>query len=71
MEVASAKIGMFNRKEQSYALDNIRYSAGAMATWISQFVHDGRVHSYPARDRGCRADYPVALRTPRIMTPKR
>src|SRR6266576_3613179 len=70
-EVARAKIGMFNRKEQSYALDNIRYSAGTMAAWISQLVHVGRVYSHPARDRDCRADYPTDLRTPRIITSKR
>jgi hypothetical protein len=64
-------IGMFNRKEQSYALDNIRYSAGAVAAWISQLVHVGRVHSYPARDRCCRADYPADLRTTGIITAKR
>lgn len=71
MEVARAKIGMFNRKEQSYALDNIRYSAGAMAAWISQLVHDGWVHSHPARDRDCGADSPTDLRTPGIVTSKR
>ena len=71
MEVARAKIGMFNRKEQSYALDNIRYSAGAMVARISQFLHARRVHSPPARDRDCGADYPADLRTPRIITPKR
>ena len=63
--------GMFNRKEQSYALDNICYSAGAVVARISQFVHAGRVHSHPARDRGCGADYPSDLRTAGIMTSKR
>src|SRR5262249_18346510 len=70
-EVARAKIGMFNRKEQSYALDNIRYSAGTVAAWVSQLIHDGRVHSHPARDRDCRADYPTDLPTPGIITSKR
>ena len=69
--MARAKIGMFNRKEQPYALDNIRYSAGTMAAWISQLVHTRRVHSHPARDRDCGADYPTDLRTPRIITSKR
>jgi hypothetical protein len=50
-------------------VDNIRYSAGAMAAWISQLVHDGRVHSHPARDRGCGADSPTDLRAPGTITP--
>jgi hypothetical protein len=69
--VARAKIGMFNRKEQSYALDNIRYFAGALAAWTGQLVHDGRVHSHPARDRDRGADHPANLRTPGIITSKR
>src|SRR4030095_10947938 len=70
-EVARAKIGMFNRKEQSYALDNIRYSAGTVAAWTGHLVHPRRVHSHPARDRDRCADYPADLRTPGIITSKR
>ena len=71
MEVARAKIGMFNRKEQSYALDNIRYSAGTVAAWVSQLVHARRVHPHPARDRDCRVNHPADLGAPRIITSKR
>lgn len=69
--MARAKIGMFNRKEQSYALDNICYSVGTVAAWISQLVHTGRIYSHPARDCDCRADYPIDLRTARIITSNR
>ena len=62
---------MFNRKEQTYAVDNIRYSAGTVAAWISQLLHTRRVHSHPARNRDCGADHPADLRTPGIITSKR
>ena len=38
---------------------------------LVELVHAGRVHSHPARDRDCGADYPTAFRTPRIITSKR
>jgi hypothetical protein len=45
-----------NRKEP-YALDNLCDLARALAAWISQLLHLGRIHSHPARDRHRRADY--------------
>jgi hypothetical protein len=55
-------------KKQSYALDYICYSAGAVAAWAGQFIHARRVHSHPARDRDCGADNPIDLRSPRVVT---
>ena len=69
--MARAKIGMFNRKEQSYALDNIRYSVGTVAARVSQFVHARWIHPYPARDRDRSTDHSADLGTPRIITAKR
>jgi hypothetical protein len=64
--------GTYNLIERiTYALDNIRHSAGAMASWVGQFVHARRVHSYPARDRDCGTDHPVAFGPTRIVSSAR
>ena len=45
-----------------------------LVLWLLGLVSSytfGRIHSYPARDRDCGADYPTDLRTPRIITSNR
>jgi hypothetical protein len=55
---------MFNRKEQSYALDNIRYSAGAVAAWTSQRIYAAQLYMVVTGVGGRGADYSVDLRPP-------
>src|SRR5207244_5198427 len=57
----------FNRKEP-YALDNLCDLARALAAWISQLLHLGRIHSHPACDRHCRADYQSDSRPASLVT---
>ena len=61
-----AKYDLTERKP--YALDNIRYLACALAAWISQLLHHGRIHSYPARYCNCDFDYQFDFRTQVIVS---
>ena len=56
-----------NRKEH-YVVDNIRDLAGALAPWTGQLLHDGWIHSHPARHCDCGADYQFDPRPPLIVT---
>ena len=49
-------------------MDNIRDLAGAMAPWTGQLLHDGWIHSYPARHCDCGADYQFDPRPPLIVS---
>jgi hypothetical protein len=61
--IPQAQFGLLTRtrvnstQENHYALDNICHSAGALAARFGQFIHDGRIHSHPARNRGRDSDH--------------
>jgi hypothetical protein len=56
-ETASREARYDLTERKPYALDNIRYLACALAAWIGQLLHIGRIHSYPARYCDCDPDY--------------